>query len=82
MRGRGGWNRGGRGGFRARGGFNNGPNWDNNSGPNWDNNGGSNWDNNGPPPVWQNQMNRGGSMMGRGNFRAPLMQNMGHSRGT
>ncbi|VVC37250.1 RNA polymerase II-binding domain,ENTH/VHS,CID domain,RNA recognition motif domain [Cinara cedri] len=83
MRGRGGWNRGGsRGGFRGRVGFNNGPIWDNNSGPNWDNNGVPNWgDNSGPPPVWQNQsMNRGG-MMGRGNLRPPLMQNiMGRGR--
>ncbi|XP_022181871.1 homeobox protein 2 isoform X3 [Myzus persicae] len=81
MRGRGGWNRGGRGGFRGRGGYN-GPNWDNNNGPpNWDTNNGPNWDNNGPPPVWQNQsMNRGG-MMGRGNLRPPLMQNvMGRGR--
>lgn len=80
MRGRGGWNRGDRGGFRGRGGF---KGWDNNaplnnlginSGPNWDN---------GPPPVWQDQsMNRGG-MMGRGNLRPPLMQNvMGRGRGT
>lgn len=76
MRGRGGWNRGGRGGgFRGRGGYNNGPNWDNN-GPNWDNNGAPNWDNNGPTPVWQNQsMNRGG-MMGRGNLRPSLIQNV------
>ncbi|XP_060837187.1 SR-related and CTD-associated factor 8 isoform X1 [Rhopalosiphum padi] len=81
MRGRGGWNRGGRGGFRGRGGYNP-PNWDNNNGPpNWDTNSGPNWDNNGPPPVWQNQsMNRGG-MMGRGNLRPPLMQNvMGRGR--
>jgi len=86
MRGRVGWNRGGRGGgFRARGGYNNnGPNWDNNNGLNWDNNSGPNWDNNGPPPVWQNQcMNRGGGMMGRGNLRPPLMQNvLGRGRGT
>lgn len=86
MRGRGGWNRGGRGGgFRVRGGYNNGPNWDNNNGTNWDNNGVNNdWDNNGTPPVWQNQsMNRGGNMMGRGNLRPPLMQNvMGRGRGT
>ncbi|XP_025203169.1 splicing factor, arginine/serine-rich 15 isoform X2 [Melanaphis sacchari] len=81
MRGRGGWNRGGRGGFRGRGGYNP-PNWDNNNGPpNWDTNSGPNWDNNGPPPVWQNQsMNRGG-MMGRSNLRPPLMQNvMGRGR--
>lgn len=86
MRGRGGWNRGGRGGgFRARGGYNNGPNWDNNNGTNWDNNGVNNdWDNNGLPPVWQNQsMNRGGNMMARGNLRPTLMQNvMGRGRGT
>lgn len=86
MRGRGGWNRSGsRGGFRGRGGFNNGPIWDNNIGPNWDNNSGPNWgDNNGPLPVWQNQnMNRGGGMMGRGNLRPPLMQNvLGRGRGT
>lgn len=85
MRGRGGWNRGGRGGFRGRGGFN-APNWDDNNGPpNWENNSGPNWDNNGPPPVWQNQsLNRGGGgMMGRGNLRPPIMQNvMGHGRGT
>lgn len=82
LRGRGGWNRGGRGGFRGRGGFNNGPNWDNNNGQNWDNNSGPNWDSNGPPPVWQNQnLNRGG-MMGRGNLRPPLIQNvMGRGRG-
>jgi len=82
MRGRAGWNRGGRGGFRGRGGYNNGPNWDNNNGTNWDN-GGPNWDNNGPPPVWQNQnMSRGGGMMGRGNLRPLLMQNvMGRGRG-
>lgn len=83
MRGRTGWNRGGRGGFRGRSGYNNGLNWDNNNGSNWDN-GGPNWDNNGPPPVWKNQsMNRGGGgMMGRGNLRPPLMQNvMGRGRG-
>lgn len=83
MRGRGAWNRAGRGGFRGRGGYNNGPNWDSN-GPNWDNNGVPNWDNNGPaPPVWQNQnMNRGG-MMGRGNLRPSLIQNvLGRGRGT
>lgn len=82
MRGRGGWNRGGRGGFRGRGGYNNGSNWDNNNGPNWDNSSGPNWDSNAPPPVWQNQsINRGG-MMGRGNLRPALMQNvMGRGRG-
>ncbi|XP_050428676.1 SR-related and CTD-associated factor 4 [Adelges cooleyi] len=83
MRGRGAWNRGGRGGFRGTtGGFNNnsGPNWDANNGANWENNSGPNWDSNRPPPVWQNQQNRGG-MMGRGNIRPPLMGNMGRGRG-